>query len=323
MNTLRNQEPSADPFERYSIQNTTKLTLYLADRDRNGNLYPIEKYKIVFNRFVKFLSQSFGGCTLISSEGGYMNEKEEIIYENTKLLYSYCDYDLLIDKKSELVSLLEEYLIFTDQESALFTINDKPYYIYNPNVINLDLEDEKILQKEQQEEQQLVIEANNFNDFKNKFKDIIDNQEKQIETDLTFKTFYNYNNMISYIDSHLIYSTYPILQHGGDDMKYTEGNNIELGDLIFIFDKYSSYSYDCIYKVIDITKCFIKYKRVIYNPILDYHNTQDWGQSKQAYKYNYNICESQIYRKKINDMYLKLNDLFKNSDFLYITQYRH
>jgi hypothetical protein len=304
MNTPRNQEPSADPFERYSISNDTKLCLYLADRDRNGNLYPIEKYKIVFNRFVKFLSQSFGGCTLLSSEGAYMNEQDKILYENTKLIYSYCDYNVLIEKKSELVSLLEEYLTFTDQESALFCINDKPYYIYNPEIINLDLQDEEILKKEQEEQQEEHI-------------------EKIIHTDLDFKKFYNYNNMIKYIESHLIYSTYPIFTLFNNDMiRYTEGEDLSYGDIIYIHGN-SNYDYDRLFKVVAFTKHFIKYKQIIPHKILEYFCNDNWGSSRMTYKYNYNICQNQTYRRNIHNQYIKLNDNFKNTDFLYITNYLH
>ena len=315
MNTPRNQEPSADPFERYSIANNTKLSIYLADRDHEGALVPLEKMNISSNRYIKALSLMFGGCSIINTKGAYLNDNNKIIYENTDIIYSYCNYDDLLKYKDELILLLEETASFTNQECILFTIDDKPYYIYNPDITKLDLENE-IFETEEEEKKEEEPQ-------KEEEKEEEPQKEKEIITDLSFKTFYNYDNMIKYINNHLIYSSYPILEHGGDDMKYIEGNNIELGNLIFIFHKYSSYSYDCIYKVIDITKCFIKYKRVMYHPILDYHNNQDWGQSKQAYKYNYNICESQIFRKKINDMYLKLNDLFKNSDFLYITQYRH
>jgi hypothetical protein len=322
MNTPRNQEPSANPFERYSIANNTKLSIYLADRDHEGALVPLEKMNISSNRYIKALSLMFGGCSIINTKGAYLNDNNKIIYENTDIIYSYCIYDDLLKYKDELILLLEETATFTSQECILFTIDDKPYYIYNRDIILNKVEKEEEPQKEEEEEEKKEEEPQKEEEEEEK-KEEEPQKEKEIITDLSFKTFYNYDNMIKYINNHLVYSTLNILEHGGDHMKYTEGEQLKINDLIFIFDKYSSYSYDCIYIVTGITKCFIKYKRIIYNSILEYMNNKNYGQSKQVYKYNYNNTHEKEYRKKINNMYLKLSDNFKNADFLYITRFLH
>ena len=271
----------------------TKITFFIAKKDKEAKDINKELINIMTKRILKKFSIMAGGANISKSKGAYYSINNKLLmYEDNYIITCYMSMDIYDKNQINIYNMAIDNNNFLNQESTLILINDYPLFITDRKEI-----------KEEKEEIKY---------------------EKEVIEDLNFKTFYNYDNMLKYIDSHLIFSTYPILQHGGDDMKYTEGSNLDIGDIIFIFHKYSSYSYDCIYKITGITNCYIKYKRIIYNPILKYMNNNDYGQSKQVYKYSYNICHVQEYRKKKDGkMYLKLDDKFKNSDFIYITRFLH
>jgi hypothetical protein len=299
----------------------TKVTLFIANKDKEGQDINKELINIMSKRILKKLSLMAGGANISKSKGAYYSVSDKLLmYEDNYIINCYMSLDTYNDNQINIYNMAIDNNNFLNQESTLILINDQPIFITDREEIKEEQQEEK--------EQELIINADNFNDFKNKFKDIIDNQEKQTETDLSFKKFYNYDNMIKYIETHLIYSTCPIFNlindvySKEDNVRYVDGKDLEYGDIIYIHGN-SNYDYDRIFKYVSSTKHFIKYIEIIPHKILEYFNNDNWGSSRMTYKYNYNICQNQIYRRNIHNQFIKLNDNFKNTDFLYITNYLH
>ena len=169
-----------------------------------------------------------------------------------------------------------------------------------------------------------TIEKNNEMFFISAIPDIEEEEEeekeKQIITDMSYKDdFKSLNELNEYIENHFLYSALPMFTH----------NHVNesplVGDIIFKYHKYSTYTYDCFYQIVRTTNCYIFYSPLYAYEKLTYNCVQDFGQSQQLYHYKYGEYDKKtvLKCKKTANFYILPNNYKNNDGFLYITTFRH
>jgi hypothetical protein len=108
----------------------SRLTLYVANRDRAGNRIPnidswVERARRVFARL-------FGGCTAIPEARGlwYSEEQGIFIDEETAIITSYASLDDVITHLDTLRTFIQEILIGTDQEALAVDLDGDLYLVH-------------------------------------------------------------------------------------------------------------------------------------------------------------------------------------------------
>jgi hypothetical protein len=108
----------------------SRLTLYLASRDRDGAQIP--DYIHWVERARRLFARLFGGSTAIPDAWGlwYCKEQGTFIEEQTAIITSYVSRDDVITHLDTLRTFLEEILFATRQEAVAVDLDGDLHFIY-------------------------------------------------------------------------------------------------------------------------------------------------------------------------------------------------
>jgi hypothetical protein len=108
----------------------SRLTLYVANRDRAGNHIPnIQRW---VDRARHLFARLFGGCTAIPAAKGLWYSKVQglCIEEETAIITSYVNTDDVITHLDTLRTFLQEILVGTDQEALAVDLDGDLYLVH-------------------------------------------------------------------------------------------------------------------------------------------------------------------------------------------------
>jgi hypothetical protein len=285
MNPTEKTETLAD-YETTATSLTVRYSLYICTKDKENKDVIQSKIDIMRDKIKLFMCNKFGGCyEHPKGQGTFYNEdNKKFIQEGTYIISVNCSFSDSLKYEHDLIQLQKENCIYLNQHSATIEKNNRMYFITAPPEIEPD-------------EKEIF--------YGNQYKD-------------DFKTLQELKN---YVNKHIRYSSLPM--HTYSNIEKVEGREIKVGDIIFVYPKYSSYTYDCFKRVVKITKCYICYCSLFAQGKLAYHNMQDFGQSKQMYFYEYNYYnDNNISKCKKKQLIYKLPDYYQHG-FLYLTYFRH
>ena len=285
---LKTLKDYADDCNRLNV----KYTLYICTKDRESKDVEKDLLNKFINDTMRFICETFGGCNLRKGKGIFYNsQNQKIIEENNYIISVNCTEEQSAKHEHDLIRLQEENCLLLNQHSATIEKNNEMFFICAPP----DIEEE-----EEEEEEE---------------------KEKQIITDMSYKEdFKSLNELNEYIENHFLYSALPMYEHN-----HEKERTPLIGDIIFKYHKYSSYTYDCFYQIVKITKCFIFYSPLYPYEKLTYNNYQDLGQSERLYHYKYGEYDKKtvLKCKKTANFYILHNNYTNNHGFLYLTRFRH
>ena len=112
----------------------SRLTLYIANKDRGGNDVPDIRDWV--HRAQRLFARLFGGCTAICNAQGlwYSEEQGIFIEETTAIITSYVSRDDVITHLDTLRSFLVDILIGTDQEAVAVDLDGDLHCIYASHI---------------------------------------------------------------------------------------------------------------------------------------------------------------------------------------------
>ena len=108
----------------------SRLTLYLASRDREGA--EIHDFPYWVERTQRLFARLFGGSTAIPMARGlwYCKEQGTFIDEQTAIITSYVSLDDVIAHLNTLRTFIEEILFATRQEAVAVDLDGDLHFIY-------------------------------------------------------------------------------------------------------------------------------------------------------------------------------------------------
>ena len=111
------------------MSKTRKIEVYIPSRDKEGKDLFLKDTIDVYQCFVGFLVDAFGGCTEYETKGFYKDPKGVLIAERVTLLVSYAT-ELEVDTHLSILQIMMgEAKLILQQESWAYALDGVMYFI--------------------------------------------------------------------------------------------------------------------------------------------------------------------------------------------------